>query len=452
MRMAKSWYLVVAPVTASLLAGVLAWGCQSQQRSSGIEIDGDDIGGVVTSESGPEAGVWVIAETNTFDTRFAKIVVTDDQGRYLIPDLPEAGYRVWVRGYGLVDSPSSDASLGNILDFTATVAPDPATAAQVYPATHWYSMMHLPDESEVAALPGGLNQYLQSMKNIGCVGCHQLGQESTRTLPAELGDFESSEAAWLRRLRSGQAGALMERQVNRGLLGVPLKYLADWTDRIAAGELPSTQPKRPTGRERDVVATIRDWASPSVYMHDLISTDRCDPTVNGYGRIYGAPELSTDNFPILDPIANVATSFRASARDPDTPTTASTPPLAPSPYWGDEVIWNSQANAHNPMIAHQGRVWYTARVRGPENPDFCREGSDHPSARLFPTTRTGRHLARYDPDTGKYTFIDTCFSTHHLQFAEDENHTLWTSGGGAVVGWLNTTMFDETGDAAASQG
>ena len=262
MRMAKSWYLVVAPVTASLLAGVLAWGCQSQQRSSGIEIDGDDIGGVVTSESGPEAGVWVIAETNTFDTRFAKIVVTDDQGRYLIPDLPEAGYRVWVRGYGLVDSPSSDASLGNILDFTATVAPDPATAAQVYPATHWYSMMHLPDESEVAALPGGLNQYLQSMKNIGCVGCHQLGQESTRTLPAELGDFESSEVAWLRRLRSGQAGALMERQVNRGLLGVPLKYLADWTDRIAAGELPSTQPKRPTGRERDVVATIRDWARP----------------------------------------------------------------------------------------------------------------------------------------------------------------------------------------------
>jgi hypothetical protein len=91
-------------------------------------------------------------------------------------------------------------------------------------------------------------------------------------------------------------------------------------------------------------------------------------------------------------------------------------------------------------------------VRAPENPAFCREGSDHPSARAFPTERATRHLAVLDPASGEYTFVDTCFSTHHLQFGYDANDTLWTSGGGNVVGWLDTKRFDETGDAAASQG
>ena len=440
---------VTTLIAAPALVGVLAAACQ---RAPAIEVDADDIAGVVASENGPEAGVWVIAETGDFDTRFARIVVTDDQGRYLVPDLPDADYELWVRGYGLSDSSKVAASPGDIVDLAASVAPDPAAAAQAYPAAHWYSMMKLPAESEVAEIPGGLNEYLMRMKNMGCVGCHQLGQESTRTFPDALGEFDSSEDAWLRRISSGQAGRQMAGQVTGQMRGVPLKYLADWTDRVAAGELPSTQPARPAGVERNVVATVRDWASPTVYMHDLISTDRRNPTVNGYGPLYGAPELSTDDFPILDPVANTDTSFRAKVIDPDTPTTASAALFEPSPYWGDQVIWDSQANAHNPMIDHAGRVWYTARVRGPENPDFCREGSDHPSARLFPTTQTGRHLALYEPETGDYTPIDTCFSTHHLQFAEDENHTLWTSGGGQVVGWLNTKMYDETGDAAASQG
>jgi len=441
---------VLAPLGALLVGLMSASACQ--QAPPSVAIDADDIGGVVTSASGPEAGVWVIAETDDFETRFAKIVVTDEEGRYVVPDLPTARYRVWVRGYGLVDSARTDAVPGALVDVTATLAPDATAAAHVYPAAYWFSMMRLPSDGEVAHLAGGRNEYLTWMKNMGCVGCHQLGQASTRTIPAALGEFESSEAAWLRRIQSGQAGGQMEDQVMRQQAGVPLKYLAGWTDRVAAGELPRTQPTRPAGQERNVVATIRDWATPSVYMHDLISTDRRQPTVNGYGKIYGAPELSTDDFPVLDPAANTATSFKALVLDPDTPTTASTPPRAASPYWGDEVIWDSQANAHNPMIDQQGRVWYTARVRGPQNPAFCLEGSDHPSARVFPMTRSGRHLAMYDPATGVYTPIDTCFSTHHLQFAEDANHTLWTSGGGPVVGWLNTTMYLETGDAAASQG
>ena len=76
-----------------------------QAAAQTVAIDTDDIGGVVTGPKGPEAGVWVIAETTDLPTKFAKIVVTDDRGRYLLPDLPKANYNVWVRGYGLVDSP-----------------------------------------------------------------------------------------------------------------------------------------------------------------------------------------------------------------------------------------------------------------------------------------------------------------------------------------------------------
>ena len=76
----------------------------SSQQGALVKIDGDDIGGVVNGASGPEAGVWVIAETTNLPTKFAKIVVTDEQGRYLIPDLPKATYDLWVRGYGLIDS------------------------------------------------------------------------------------------------------------------------------------------------------------------------------------------------------------------------------------------------------------------------------------------------------------------------------------------------------------
>ena len=92
------------------------------------------------------------------------------------------------------------------------------------------------------------------------------------------------------------------------------------------------------------------------------------------------------------------------------------------------------------------------RSRAENNPAFCKKGSDHPSAKLFPLERSNRHLTMYDPKTKKYTFVDTCFGTHHLQFGYDGNDTLWTSGGGPVVGWLNTKMFEETGDAAKSQG
>jgi hypothetical protein len=417
-----------------------------------LRLKADAIGGTVVSPRGPEAGVWVIAETQDFRTRYAKIVVTDEAGRYLIPDLPAAKYRVWVRGYGLTDSPQVEAVRGHALDLTALIAPDAAAAARIYPAAYWYAMMRIPEEAETASLNGGRNGYLMWMKNMGCVGCHQLGNLATRTLPKSLGPFKSSQGAWLRRVQSGQAGKAMINIVQGTLAGIPIRYLAEWTDRIAAGEVPAVPPARPSGLERNVVATIRDWSDGKAYLHDLSGTDRRHPTVNPNGSLYGAPELSTDYFPVLDPVHSLATTFKARVRDANTPSTHDEPVLAPSPYWGDERIWDSRANAHNPMMDGSGRVWYTARIRAADNPPFCKTGSVLPPAAAFPLDASERQLAVYDPKNGKYTFIDTCFSTHHLQFAEDAHNTLWTSGGQNVVGWLDTQKFDATGDAAASQG
>src|SRR3989441_3309685 len=229
-----------------------------------------------------------------------------------------------------------------------------------------------------------------------------------------------------------------------------LAMFADWTDRIAGGAVPPTPP-RPQGIERNVVITEWDWADPKAYLHDAVSTDRRNPTLNANGSIYGTLELSADYLPVLDPVRNSTSRVSLTVRDPTTEPAAG-PPTQPSPYWGSEGIWTSKNNVHNPMFDEQGRVWLTSTVRPPDNPVFCKAGSSHPSAKLFPLTRAGRHLAVYDPKTQKLTHIGTCFSTHHLMFAEDANRTLWTSGGGPVVGWLNTKLFDETGDEEKSQG
>src|SRR5690349_25087631 len=126
-----------------MLAGSTMWlAAQQPQRGATpqIAIDPDDIAGVVTSARGAEAGVWVIAETTDTPTKLRKIVVTDEQGRYLLPDLPtKAPYSVWIRGYGLIDSAPVRTTAGRNLALTATVAPNARAAARVYPANYWYS-------------------------------------------------------------------------------------------------------------------------------------------------------------------------------------------------------------------------------------------------------------------------------------------------------------------------
>jgi hypothetical protein len=218
--------------------------------------------------------------------------------------------------------------------------------------------------------------------------------------------------------------------------------------------LPKAKPSRPEGVERNIVVTVWDWSNAKAYLHDEIATDKRKPTINANGPIYGATELSTDLVPVLDPVRHRAWEIKHPVRDPSTPS-ARTDALTPSPYWGAEPIWDSQSNQHNPMLDEKARVWFTARVRPPDNPAFCKKGSDHSSAKVFPIERANRHVSMYDPKAKKFTLISTCFSTHHLVFAEDANNTLWLSSGGAasnVVGWINRKMFEETGDEVKSQG
>src|SRR5262249_9819094 len=158
-----------------------------------------------------------------------------------------------------------------------------------------------------------------------------------------------------------------------------LKIFADWTARIAAGELPAVKPPRPQGLERNVVITVWDWSGPKTYLHDEVATDKRNPTVNANGPVYGATENNTHPVPILAPVKPPGTTAHLPVRDPKPPTAG--PPLAPSAYWGEEKLWNSQTIPHSLMLDEKARVWFAARSRHPNNsPDFCKKGSDHPSA------------------------------------------------------------------------
>ena len=459
----RGWSSAATIAVAVVLASATTPLGAQPTTADAVRIGDNDLGGVVTGASGPEAGVWVIAETTDLPTKFAKIVVTDDLGRYVIPDLPKANYTLWVRGYGLVDGAKVQAAPGKLVNLTSVAAPSATAAAQYYPAIYWYAMLKIPDESQFSGpqrdenMPENLTsqaQWLSVIKTTNCIACHAIGTIGTRTIPKELGHFNSSAEAWERRIQSGQAMTQMVTAINRLDSKLAFQLFGDWTDRIAKGELPFAQPPRPQGLERNVVLTLWDWSRPTAYLHDEISTDRRKPTLNPNGKLYGTTEESTDFLPILDPVRNTATEVKHPVRDPKTPSSKDNP-MAPSPYWGDAPIWDSQTSTHNPMMDEKGRVWITARVRPPANPDFCKKGSDHPSAKVFPLEEANRHLSMYDPATGKFTLISTCFPTHHLIFAEDANNTLWTSAGGPqvpVVGWLDRKVFEETGDEQKAQG
>jgi len=231
-----------APFAAVAVAAFVAVSLTSvgagQTPANTVAVDNDNIGGVVTGAKGPDAGVWVIAETRDLPTRLIKIVVTDDQGRYLVPGLPRAMYDVWVRGYGLVDSPKVKTATGKTVNLKAVPPPDAKAAAAYYPALYWFALMQMPPKSD---FPGtgpqgnGISPTVKSqaewIRNVvntdGCTGCHQLGNKATREIPQSLGAFDSSEAAWDRRIQSGQAGGGMSNRFSqvgrkRKLTRIPL--------------------------------------------------------------------------------------------------------------------------------------------------------------------------------------------------------------------------------------
>jgi hypothetical protein len=240
----------------------------AQAEAGRVAVNADDIGGVVTSSKGPEAGVWVIAETSDLQTKFRKIVVTDDRGRFLLPDLPKANYKVWVRGYGLVDSTPVNSGPGKTLALTAVVAPSPRAAAQVYPPNYWLSMVKIPpkDAFPMQAPSGGgkpiatQGDWINSLKS-GCQSCHQMGDKMTREMPQNLGTFPTPTAAWERRILSSQVGEEMITRMNDFGHDRGIAMFADWTQRINGGEVPP-EPPRPAGLERNVVLTLWDFAGP----------------------------------------------------------------------------------------------------------------------------------------------------------------------------------------------
>jgi hypothetical protein len=453
----------IAIVLAALLTVALAGLLVGQSKSETVAVGNADLGGVVTSANGPEAGVWVIAETTGLPTKFVRIVVTDDQGRYLVPDLPKANYSVWVRGYGLVDSPKVQATPGKNLNLKAVVAPDKKAAAAYYPALYWFSLLQVPPKSDFPGTgPGGngispneksQGQWIRDIVNTdGCTGCHQMGDKATREIdPSILSKTTNSKAAWDLRIKAGQAGGGMSARFDQVGRQRALAMYADWTDRIAKGELPSAAPARPQGRERNVVVTMWDWADPKVYLHDAIASDKRNPTVNPNGPIYGALEESGDYLTVLDPKTNSTSKVQMRVRDPQTPSSFATKPAAPSPYWGDEAIWNSQTTVHSFSMDKLGRVWAAARVRKPQTPAWCQAGSDHPSAKLVPINQGQRGLELYDPKTKETTTIDTCYTWGHVNF--DDNGVLWSSFGPAgIEGWFDTKIWDRTHDEKQAQG
>ncbi len=416
------------------LTAVPAGSAGGAQPGGGIELDADDIGGVVTSANGPEAGVWVIAETTDLPTRFIRSVVTDDAGRYVVPDLPEATYEVFVRGYGLVDSPRVSAAPGQALDLDAVVAPDALAAAEVYPAAWWLSMIELP--------PGEHSQQdLGSMVTV-CLSCHQIGNRATREIPGSiLGAVDSHLEAWDRRAAMGPMGAAMNAGFQR--FGPQRAMFADWTARVAAGEAPRQTPPRPASYERNVVVTLWDWGTEQDGRTDSTGSDVRDATVNANGLVYGVVQPS-DILAVVDPVEHRAFNIHIPTDAPriqtDTPE---------SPYYGNEAFWARAADPRSVAMDGEGRVWFTGRVRAQEaQPGFCTDAAN-PFADYFPLQSGRRQVFAYDPETEEFSGIDTCFSADHNQLGHDGRFYYGFREG---VGWVDTTIWDETGDAEAAQG
>ena len=391
-----------------------------------MSIDNDDIGGVVTSANGPEAGVWVIAET----TRPAGALHQDRGHRRSRPlrgarsaegELQRVGARLWAGRRR-----RSKAAPGKKLNLTAMLAPNEAAAAQYYPAIYWYSMLKIPAASEFGGkgdIPAEHDPERVAQRD---------EEQRLRRLPSArpaldahdsrdcrtLGKFATSADAWLRRVQSGQAGASMIGQLVRHSAPPPFRYFGDWTDRIAKGELPHAKPPRPQGVERNIVVTSWDWMDDKHYLHDLIATDRRNPTVNANGPLYGSPEYSTDIMPILDPVKNIATRSGAGARsehaaEPRAGHAASDKPMQPSPYWGERGDLGHAVNNHNSMFDAKGRVWLAAAVRGAGQPGVlqgglrssvgqsCSRWSGRPPARDVRSEdaeiHVRRHLLRHAP-------------------------------------------------------
>ncbi len=433
-------------IASTMLSLAVAPHVCAQNARPAIQIGADDIGGTVSGPKGPEAGVWVIADTRDLPTRFIKIVVTDDQGRYVLPELPKAKYKVWVRGYGLIDSKPVEATPGQIVNLEAVAAPSASEAAQYYPANYWFSLIQVPAESEFPGTgsPGnGISpkihsqaEWIGNLKE-GCEYCHQQGTITTRTL-ADTGNPVEAWDQRVQRRRSpddeNRGDSVMSDLFGGGMSNNMasfgrqrgLQMFADWTTRIAAGELPP-QPPRPTGVERNVVVTMWDFGELS--MHDSSVSDRRNPTVNAGGLVFG---LQTHSGQIVELDPNSAT-------------------VATHRLTGLNGQWNKDLFDHTSTMDAKGRVWTSdaGKTEGPVHP-WCTD-PENPYAKLFPLPKKGgRFVTVYDPKTKTNEQVPVCFGSHHLNITKDDR--LFFSGDAEVTGWVDIKVWDATHDPVKSTG
>ncbi len=445
-----------------LCAATVVGGATWAADAAGVPTVADGIGGVVTGPKGPEAGVWVIAESFDLGNRYIKIVVTDDQGRYLIPDLPKASYDVWVRGYGLVDSAHLKGTPGKNINHTAVVAPDLKAASKYYPANYWFALINLPAESEfpgtgpkgngVAPTMKTQQMWISQMK--GCIVCHQQGDIATRTL------IDNTPEGWADRINrqrpdgdhvlgdhgkdfaAGMSNAMTQFGRSRGL-----QMWADWTKSVSEGALPKEAPPRPEGRERNLVLTMWDWANGR-YVHDNVVSDRHDPKKFPNGYIYGVIGM-LGYIEMIDPVTGKQKEVGYKVN-----LNKNVEILPP-----DQV---PDAFPHNPMLDSKGRLWMTdlgrfgaPKPNGAPPPDkmpYCTDPSNK-YAKYWPQPgKTTNTLVVYDDANQKIDGLPMCNGMHHLQFNVDQK-TLYLSGGGnQVVSWADTDVFDKTHDPGKALG
>jgi hypothetical protein len=433
--------LAAVPVVA---AGALVVNAQTDQSAAQKTPPADFIEGTVTSGKGKaEAGVWVIAETK-LKTTYRKIVVTDGKGRFVLPELPKAGYRVWVRGYGLQDSKKVGARPGATLNLRVKTA-SKRKAAEIYPANYWLSIFNPP--APPAPNPGATPPTDPAGKwnsdfKLGCMLCHQIGSKATRSLPSR----EAYDAG------TKKAGVMHSTSLGLGREPL-LDALADWSARIRGGETPKAPP-RPKGAERNMVITQWNWGGKFTYAHDEVATDKNNPRVNANGPVYGV-DIGNDKLLVTDPVKNTSRQIQVptlngfntpwgdqtnATGDPAGFRTLGSPATAVGGVTAYPNAYHNPANPHNPMMDSKGRVWITTQIRRefhPEDlPAFCKTDP----AIAGPGKSHHRQLGYYDPKTKKWQLVDTCYGTHHLNF--DRSGRLWVSGDSFVLGWFDPAKYD----------
>lgn len=433
--------VLLAWAAGVLMAGGLRWRTggdvvAAQSAAPDVQIDRVSIGGVVLNSSSQtaESGVWVIAQTKSLPTPFRRIVVTDDQGRFVVPDLPGASYELWVRGYGLKDSAPARASRGERVKLQVANAQDAQEAARIYPASYWLSLYEPPSKEELPAGFTSRDHWIATWKNT-CNHCHQLGMPTTRAWTRPQ-DWDAA---------LGRASS-MSAEADRLGRDALTRSLAAWGSRIGAGEVPAAPP-RPTGVERNIVMTQWDWGFRDSFVHDLTSTDKRNPTLNPYGKVYGL-DMGRETLWALDPVENTVTSHHVPVRNQKGYN-------GTLDYYHDRMTAeNWMANPHNPMMDDKGRVWITTQIR-PEDPESYpkwvrsviatennTEAEIDQGYQLAVQSSHHHQLGYFDPKTGKFVLADTAYSNHHLQF--DRDGKIWSNAPGdpIALGMFDTKKFD----------